>query len=156
MDTGSYDNILKALNQPQQPAPASPSGGLTFQQQSDNYSAFSDLMKQGVYIPDLLKRIDALEAQVKEQGQRKEIVDADLFSVMEASVKGDEEVKVAKQRLADEKSRVISEICARDEGYRNALDAYRRTVNAAYINRFLTPFKYRSSVRIHICGNFRG
>ena len=131
MDTGSYDNILKALNQPQQPAPAQ--GGLTFQQQSDNYSAFSDLMKQGVYIPDLLKRIDALEAQVKEQGQKKDVMDADLFAVMETSVKGDEEVKAAKQRLADEKSRVISEICSKDEGYRNALDAYRRTVNAAYI-----------------------
>ena len=131
MDTGSYDNILKALNQPQQPAPAQ--GGLTFQQQSDNYAAFSDLMKQGVYIPDLLKRIDALEAQIKEQGQRKEVIDADLFAVMEASVKGDDDVKAAKQRLADEKSRVISEICSRDDGYRTAMEAYRRTVNAAYI-----------------------
>ena len=131
MDTGSYDNILKALNQPPQPAPAQ--GGLTFQQQSDNYSAFSDLMKQGVYIPDLLKRIDALEAQVKEQGQRKEVIDADLFAVMEASVKGDDDVKAAKQRLADEKSRVISEICSRDDGYRTAMEAYRRTVIAAYI-----------------------
>ena len=131
MDTGSYDNILKALNQPQQPAPAQ--SGLTFQQQSDNYSAFSDLMKQGVYIPDLLKRIDALEAQVREQGQRKDTMDADLFSVMEAAVKGDDEVKAAKQRLADEKSRVISEICSKDEGYRQAMESYRRAVNAAYV-----------------------
>ena len=83
--------------------------------------------------PDLLKRIDELEAQVKEQGQKKDVMDADLFAVMETSVRGDDEVKAAKQRLADEKSRVISEMCARDEGYRNALDAYRRTVNAAYI-----------------------
>ena len=37
-------------------------------------------------------------------------IDPDLFSVMEASVKGDEEVKAARQRLADEKSRVISEM----------------------------------------------
>lgn len=131
MDTGSYDNILKALNQPQQSAPAQ--GGLTFQQQSENYSAFSDLMKQGVYIPDLLKRIDALEAQVREQGAKKDTLDADLFAVMEASVKGDDDVKSSRQRLADEKSRVISEICMRDDGYRNALEAYRRTVNAAYI-----------------------
>lgn len=128
MDTNPYSSILKALEKedPQQ-------GGLSYQQQTENYTAFSDLMKQGVYIPDLLKRIDALEAQVKEQGQKKDVMDADLFAVMETSVKGDEEVKAAKQRLADEKSRVISEMCARDEGYRNALDAYRRTVNAAYI-----------------------
>ena len=130
MDTGSYDNILKALNQPQS-TPAQ--GGLTFQQQSDNYSAFSDLMKQGVYIPDLLKRIETLEAQVREQVTRKDAMDADLFSVMEASVKGDEEVKAAKQRLADEKSRVIAEICSKDEGYTKAMEDYRRTVNAAYI-----------------------
>lgn len=128
MDTNPYSSILKALEKddPQQ-------GGLSYQQQTENYSAFSDLMKQGVYIPDLLKRIDALEAQVKEQGQRKEVIDADLFAVMEASVKGDDDVKAAKQRLADEKSRVISEICSGDEGYRTAMEAYRRTVNAAYI-----------------------
>lgn len=128
MDTNPYSSILKALEKedPQQ-------GGLSYQQQTENYSAFSDLMKQGVYIPDLLKRIDALEAQVKEQGQKKDVMDADLFAVMETSVRGDDEVKAARQRLADEKSRVISEMCARDEGYRAALDAYRRTVNAAYI-----------------------
>ena len=128
MDTNPYSSILKALEKddPQQ-------GGLSYQQQTENYTAFSDLMKQGVYIPDLLKRIDALEAQVKEQGQKKDVMDADLFAVMETSVRGDDEVKAAKQRLADEKSRVISEICSKDEGYRNALDAYRRTVNAAYI-----------------------
>lgn len=125
-----YDNILKALSRQEEPAPQA---GLTLQQQTDNYSAFSDLMKQGVYIPDLLKRIDALEAQVREQSAKKDTVDADLFSVMEASVKGDDEVKAAKQRLADEKSRVISEICSKDERYRQAMDAYRRTVNAAYI-----------------------
>lgn len=131
MDTGSYDNILKALNQPQQSAPAQ--GGLTFQQQSENYSAFSDLMKQGVYIPDLLKRIDTLEAQVREQGAKKDTLDADLFAVMEAAVKGDEDVRKARQRLADEKTRVIAELCSRDEGYRQASEAYRRAVNSAYI-----------------------
>lgn len=128
MDTNPYSSILKAIGKED-----TPQGGLTYQQQTENYSAFSDLMKQGVYIPDLLKRIDALEAQVREQGQRKDTMDADLFSVMEASVKGDEEVKAAKQRLADEKSRVIAEICSKDEGYMKAMEDYRRTVNAAYI-----------------------
>lgn len=128
MDTNPYSSILKALGKED-----TPQGGLTYQQQTENYSAFSDLMKQGVYIPDLLKRIDALEAQVREQGQRKDTMDADLFSVMEAAVKGDDEVKAAKQRLADEKSRVISEICSKDEGYRQAMESYRRAVNAAYV-----------------------
>ena len=128
MDTNPYSSILKAIGKED-----TPQGGLTFQQQTENYSAFSDLMKQGVYIPDLLKRIDALEAQVREQGQRKDTMDADLFSVMEAAVKGDDDVKAAKQRVADEKSRVISEMCSKDEGYRQAMESYRRAVNAAYV-----------------------
>lgn len=129
MDTNPYSSILKAIGKED-----TPQGGLTYQQQTENYSAFSDLMKQGVYIPDLLKRIDALEAQIKEQGARRDTVDADLFAVMESAVKGDAEVKRARQRLAEEKTRVISEICSKDEGYRQAMESYRRAVNAAYVH----------------------
>lgn len=125
---GSFDNIRKALGQTQQPP------GLSYQQQSDNYSVFSDLMKEGVYIPDLLKRIETLEAQVKEQAVKKDTLDADLFSVMEQAVKGDPDVKRARQRLAEEKTRVISEMCMRDDGYRGAMESYRRAVNAAYVH----------------------
>ena len=129
MDTNPYGNILKALGKedPQQ-------GGLTYEQQSANYSAFSQMMKDGVYIPDLLKRIETLEAQVKEQAVKKDTLDADLFSVMEQAVKGDPDVKKARQRLAEEKTRVISEMCMRDDGYRGAMESYRRAVNAAYVH----------------------
>lgn len=125
---GSFDNIRKALGQTQQPP------GLSYQQQSDNYSVFSDLMKEGVYIPDLLKRIETLEAQVKEQSVKKDTLDADLFSVMEQAVKSDPDVKRARQRLAEEKTRVITDMCMRDEGYRGAMESYRRAVNAAYVH----------------------
>lgn len=128
MDTNPYSSILKAIGKED-----TPQGGLTYQQQTENYSAFSDLMKQGVYIPDLLKRIDALEAQIKEQGARKDTLDADLFAVMESAVKGDDDVKMARQRLAEEKTRVISDMCMRDDGYRQAMESYRRAVNSAYI-----------------------
>ena len=129
MDTNPYGNILKALGKedPQQ-------GGLTYEQQSANYSAFSQMMKDGVYIPDLLKRIETLEAQVKEQAVKKDTLDADLFSVMEQAVKGDQDVKKARQRLAEEKTRVITDLCMRDEGYRGAMESYRRAVNAAYVH----------------------
>ena len=129
MDTNPYGNILKALGKedPQQ-------GGLTYEQQSANYSAFSQMMKDGVYIPDLLKRIETLEAQVKEQAVKKDTLDADLFSVMEQAVKGDPDVKKARQRLAEEKTRVITDLCMRDEGYRGAMESYRRAVNAAYVH----------------------
>ena len=68
MDTGTdgYGNILKALGgQGQQPS------GLTMQQQSDNYNAFSELMKQGVYLPDLMKRMEGMEAKIKEMDARR-------------------------------------------------------------------------------------
>ena len=132
MDTGTdgYGNILKALGgQGQQ------SSGLTMQQQSDNYSAFSELMKQGVYLPDLMKRMEGMEAKIKEMDARRSAEDMDLFAVMESAVKDAPEVKEARQRMADEKSRVIARMCMNDPGYRDAVESYRRVVNQTYVKR---------------------
>ena len=122
---GQYDNILKAVGGGNQ---------LTTAQQSDNYSTFSEMMKQGVYLPDLLKRLDAMEKKLSEIEKPKENpIDAELFGVMEQAVKDDPGVVNAKRVLQNERSRVISELCVRDDGYRKAYDEYRRTVNAAYV-----------------------
>ena len=131
MDTGTdgYNNILKALGKPSQ------SSGLTIQQQSDNYSAFSELMKQGVYLPDLMKRMEGMEAKIKEMDERRSAEDMDLFAVMESAVKDAPEVKEARQRVADEKSRVIARMCMDDPGYRDAVESYRRVVNQTYVKR---------------------
>ena len=131
MDTGTdgYNNILKALGKPQQ------SSGLTIQQQSDNYNAFSELMKQGVYLPDLMKRMEGMEAKIKEMDERRSAEDMDLFAVMESAVKDAPEVKEARQRVADEKSRVIARMCMDDPGYRDAVESYRRVVNQTYVKR---------------------
>lgn len=132
MDTGTdgYNNILKALGgKPQQ------SSGLTIQQQSDNYNAFSELMKQGVYLPDLMKRMEGMEAKIKEMDARRSAEDMDLFAVMESAVKDAPEVKEARQRMADEKSRVIARMCMDDPGYRDAVESYRRVVNQTYVKR---------------------
>ena len=131
MDTGTdgYNNILKALGKPWQ------SSGLTIQQQSDNYSAFSELMKQGVYLPDLMKRMEGMEAKIKEMDERRSAEDMDLFAVMESAVKDAPEVKEARQRVADEKSRVIARMCMDDPGYRDAVESYRRVVNQTYVKR---------------------
>ena len=123
-----YENILKAVN--------SEGKALSTKQQADNYSTFSELMKQGVYLPDLLKKIDDLESRVDEMGKPKENpIDAELFAVMEQAVKDDTGVLEAKRRLQNEKTRVISEMCIRDERYREAFDAYRRAVNSAYVSQ---------------------
>ena len=130
MDTNQYSNILKAIG--------NNGNTLSTQQQADNYSAFSKMMSDGVYIPDLIKKLDSLEAKVKtleENGQKPTPIDLDLFAVMESAVKEDPDVKNARKKMADEKSRVISEYCMKDNKFREAADAYRREVNRAYIQQ---------------------
>lgn len=132
MDTGQFSNILSALNQGAQ-APAQAPMGLTPAQQTDNYNLFSDMMKKGIYLPDLIKRMDDLESKVRSMQESKPDVNRELFAVMEAAVKGDPDVKAAKQRVADEKSRIIAEMCQKDPRFQEALDGYRTAVNRAYI-----------------------
>jgi len=124
----AYDNIMNAINKPGE--------GLTTKQQADNYDIFGKMMKEGVYIPDLLKKIDNLESEVKDLKKPKESpMDAQLFSVMEQAVRDDPEVVTAKRRLQDEKTRIISELCMADSNYRALFDSYRTAVNAAYVNK---------------------
>lgn len=127
MDTNSdYSNIMKAIG-------SKPS--LSMQQQADNYNAFSKLMSEGVYLPDLIKRLDDLEARMKDVESPKAKADLELLAVMEAAVKGEPEVKAARQRVADVKSRIIDDMCRRDPAYVEAVDEYRRAVNSAYVKR---------------------
>lgn len=108
--------------------------GLTTQQQSDNYKAFSELMKEGVYLPDMLNEIKTLKARVENLERPKDNpIDAEIFSVMEAKVKGDPEVASAKTRLANAKTRIISELCMKDEEYRRLFDEYKTVVHAHYV-----------------------
>ena len=128
----AYDNILRAVG--------NTANALSTQQQSDNYEMFNKLMRDNIYLPDLLKKIDDLEKKVGEMERPKENpIDAELFGVMEQAVKDDASVVNAKRILQNEKTRVISELCIRDEAYRKAFDEYRRAVNAAYVNMRQEP-----------------
>ena len=62
-------------------------------------------------------------------------IDEDLFAVMESSVKDDPAVVEAKRKVAEEKTRVIAELCAKDAGFMAARDEYRRTVHRIYISK---------------------
>lgn len=127
--TGQYSNVLKALQGMQGSAQ-----GLSYAQQSENYSTFSELMRKGVYLPDMLKRLDELESKVKTLETRpKHDANAELIAVMEASVKSDPEVKKARQKVADIKTAIISEMCMRDPRYADAVEEYKTTVNRVYI-----------------------
>ena len=92
------------------------------------------LMKEGVYLPDLIKRLDSMEAKVKAlESQPKHDANAELLAVMEAAVKNHPEVKASRQHVADVKSAIITEMCMQDQRYRDALEAYKTTVNKVYI-----------------------
>lgn len=138
MDTSQnqYSNILKALSAPQNNMPAPSTGGLSMVQQAENYTAFDELMKQGVHIPTLIKRLDEMESKVKAlESQPRHDTNAELLAVMEQAVKNDPEVKAARQRVADVKTSIITELCMKDPRYCEALEAYKTTVNRIYIKR---------------------
>lgn len=137
MDTqpNQYSNILKALGgTPQANEPAPSTGGLSMAQQAENYDLFSKMMKEGVYLPDLIKRLDNMEAKVKAlESQPKQDTNAELLAVMEQAVKNHPEVKASRQHVADVKSAIITEMCMQDQRYRDALESYKTMVNKVYI-----------------------
>lgn len=137
MDTSQnqYSNILKALGgTPQANEPAPSMGGLSMAQQAENYDTFSKLMREGVYLPDLIKRLDDMETKIKTlESQPRHDANAELLAVMEAAVKSNQEVKTSRQKVADAKTMIINEMCMKDPRYRQALEDYKTTVNRVYI-----------------------
>lgn len=136
MDTqpNQYSNILKALGNPQVNDSVPSRGGLSMVQQAENYTAFDELMKQGVHIPTLIKRLDEMESKIKTlESQPKHDTNAELLAVMEAAVKNNAEVKASRQKVADAKTTIINEMCMKDQRYRDALESYKTTVNRVYI-----------------------
>ena len=122
-----YENIKNAMQ-----------GGktLTPQEQAQNYDLFGKMMKEGVSLADLVKKVDALETEVKDLKKPKQsAMDAQLFYVMEQAVKGDPAVTDARRRLQDEKTRIISDLCMADEVFRKLYESYRTAVNSAYVNQ---------------------
>lgn len=151
METSQYSNILKAIGS------NGATGGLTTQQQADNYSTFSKMMSDGIYLPDLVKKIDTLESKVKELEKPKpNPIDLDLFAVMESAVKEDPDVKRTRRTMQDEKTRVISELCMKDEAFRRATDEYRRAVNTAYVRAKEEQAKNRGGNRLQVCEDTPG
>ena len=125
----AYDNILNALNQKS-------TSKLTPSMEVENYNAFSDLQKQGVYLPELMKKLqefDSMKARLEELERSKPAIDATVFATMESAVSDDPDVVKAKTRVADEKARVILELCMKDPAFRESYEQYKSTVNRVYV-----------------------
>ncbi len=100
-----YENIAKAA--------------LTYEEQVQNYSIFSDLMKKGVRLKNLLEKAE-------------KPTDPELFAVMERTVKDDKSVCEAKTALCTAKEEAVCRLCAQDEGYITARIKYEEAVSRAY------------------------
>ncbi|MBQ8643518.1 MAG: hypothetical protein IJ469_02520 [Candidatus Methanomethylophilaceae archaeon] len=125
----AFDNILQAVTSTQ--TQTSYPTALTNQQIVDNHRAFEELQRSGVYIPDLMKRIDSLEAQMKSMSEPK--VDPDLFPMMEAAVRDDPKVMERKQAVDDARQKVLNEFVIKDPRVADAVKAYRDTVRTRYL-----------------------
>lgn len=113
-----YANIINAIKKPLSP-----------QQQVENYDAFKKLQDAGVTVPDLVKRLEALEDKVSKLSGP---ADAELFEMMESAVKDDPAVADARKRMQAEKTRAISAVCMADPGYKAACEAYKRAKKSRY------------------------
>lgn len=98
---------------------------------AENYKAFDELMKQGVSLPDLMQRLETLEARVKEMDEHPQ--DREVFAVMESAVSEDPDVVKAKARREEVMERILTESCMRDKRFAEADRDYRAVVNAAYV-----------------------
>lgn len=100
---------------------------------NENYKLVDQLNNEGISLKDLLGQIDDLRKKVEGMEKPTQVIDEDLFSVMESSVRDDPVVIEAKRKVAEEKTRVIAELCAKDPRFMAARDEYRRAVNRAYV-----------------------
>lgn len=123
-----YTALLNAVTGPQQ-------GGLNAQQIQDNYQAFQDLQRQGITVSSLVQDLNDLKAKVEAMESKPRQQDAELFAVMEASVRDDPSVVSAYRHAQEVKAQIISEYCRSDPRYAQALDQYSREVHSAYIRR---------------------
>ena len=124
-----YENILGALN-------SKPQSKLTPAQEVANYSAFSDLQKQGVYLPDVmekLKELDELKKRLDSIEKAAPAVDEAVFSTMESAVSKNHAVVEARKRMESTQSTILQELCMKDIRYKEAYDAYRAAVNREYV-----------------------
>ena len=134
MDTQPNNQFVNARRALESMGMIGSGNGLTMEQQSANYAAFNELMKEGISIPDLLKRMDDMESKIKTlESQPKHDTNAELLAVMEAAVKNHPEVKASRQKVADAKTAIINEMCMKDPRFKDALEEYKTTVNRVYI-----------------------
>lgn len=122
-----YSNILKAVGS-QNPRMED------LNRRTDNYRIAEEASKNGTSLADMIRRMGELEDKVKAlEAHPSQDANAELLAVMEASVKSDPEVREARQKVADIKTSIISEMCLKDPRYAQAVEDYKTTVNRVYI-----------------------
>lgn len=121
-----FENIMQAVTSTQ--TQTSYPTALSNQQIVENHRAFEELQKSGVYLPDLMKRLESLETQVRSMSEP----DPDLFPMMEAAVRDRKAVQEARKALEDIRTQAINELILKDPRVSEAIKAYRTAVREEY------------------------
>jgi tetratricopeptide (TPR) repeat protein len=103
--------------------------------ESANYELSKKLTAEGVDLGDVLDNVRKLEEKIsvleKELNEKKE--SSDVFAIYEQTVKDSPSVKTALSVLAQEEKSAIKRMLMQDDRYKRSLEAYRKAVNAAYV-----------------------
>ena len=111
-----YSHIMDAIRKTE---------GLTPAERVENYNILERLNAEGRKLSDILKQAEGAQ----------KVEDVEVFSIMEAEVKDDTEVKGARKRLADTKTEIIAKMCYQHPEYRQAVGDYQKAVKEAYMRR---------------------
>lgn len=114
--------------------------GLSIEDRARNYQLFDELMKKGVKLDTLIKEA--------ENNRRPAQMDAGLFSVMEATVKGCPAVASARAEVDALRDMILNEILMKDARYKSAYEAYHNIVSTEYVkNRESADVKTQEEVK---------
>ena len=125
-----YDNILKYVG-------ASSDNGLSYEKQAKNYEIFSDLMKKGVDLQELVEKANA---------PKEPLMDESLFRAMENTVSDNKGVRSAKTDLDSMKDTILFRLCMTDPEYSRLYKEYKNEVIRAYTKKKDTLAKEISGV----------
>lgn len=133
MDTTA---LMNSLMKPSQFDPAIADSNYKFVQQANqNGLDIEKLAKENVEMKKSIAEVENLRKELDELRKKVSLgddIEQKAFEAMESDVKSDAEVKLAKERLAREKTKAITSLCMQYPGFADAYTRYRETVYEAH------------------------
>lgn len=133
MDTTT---LMNSLMKPSQFDPAIADSNYKFVQKANqNGLDIEKMAKENVDMKKSIAEVESLRKEIEELRKKVSIgddIEQKAFEAMENDVKSDAEVKLAKERLAREKTKAINNLCMQYSGFADAYSEYRKAVYDAH------------------------